>query len=85
MPKIHDLKILPAYFDDVAKGRKAFELRFDDRGYFEGDLLLLREWENGAYTGRRVVVKVTYILKGFDGLKDGWVILSIKRVKGVLK
>lgn len=56
MPKIHDLKILPAYFDDVAKGRKTFELRFDDRGYFEGDLLLLREWENGAYTGRRVVV-----------------------------
>lgn len=85
MPKIHDLKILPAYFDDVAKGRKAFELRFDDRGYFEGDLLLLCEWENGAYTGRRVVVKVTYILKGFDGLKDGWVILSIKRVKGGLK
>ena len=85
MPKIHDLKILPAYFDNVAKGRKTIELRFDDRGYFEGDLLLLREWENGAYTGRRVVVKVTYILKGFDGLKDGWVILSIKRVKGGLK
>ncbi len=85
MPKIHDLKILSAYFDDVAKGRKTFELRFDDRGYFEGDLLLLREWENGAYTGRRVVVKVPYILKGFDGLKDGWVILSIKRVKGGLK
>ena len=84
MPKIHDLKILPTYFDDVAKDRKTFELRFDDRGYFEGDLLLLREWENG-YTGRRVVVKVTYILKGFDGLKDGWVILSIKRVKGGLK
>lgn len=70
MPKIHDLKILPTYFDDVAKGR---------------NLLLLREWENGTYTGRRVVVKVTYILKGFDGLKDGWVILSIKRVKGGLK
>lgn len=85
MPKIHDLKILPVYFDDVAKGRKTFELRFDDRGYLEGDLLLLREWENGAYTGRRAVVKVTYILKGFDGLKDGWVILSIKRVKGGLK
>lgn len=33
MPKIHDLKILPTYFDDVAKGRKTFELRFDDRGY----------------------------------------------------
>ena len=85
MPKIHDLKILTAYFDDVAKGRKTFELRFDDRGYFKGDLLLLREWTNGTYTGRRVVVKVTYILKGFDGLKDGWVILSIKRVKGGLK
>lgn len=85
MPKIHDLKILPAYFDDVTKGRKTFELRFDDRGYFEGDLLLLREWENGAYTGRRVVIKITYILKGFDGLKDGWAVLGIKRIKGGLK
>ena len=44
MPKIHDLKILPAYFDDVAKGRKTFELRFDDRGYFEGASLVLPEW-----------------------------------------
>ena len=40
MPKIHDLKILPTYFDDVAKGRKTFELRFDDRGYFEGVFVL---------------------------------------------
>lgn len=51
MPKIHDLKILPTYFDDVAKGRKTFELRFDDRGYFEGDLLLLRNGKTAHIRG----------------------------------
>lgn len=85
MPKIHDLKILPTYFTHVAKGQKTFELRYDDRDYCVCDLLLLREWSNGEYTGRRIMVEVTYLLKGFNGLKDGWVILGIKRVKGGLK
>lgn len=85
MPKIHDLKILPMYFDAVAKGYKTFEVRYNDRDYFPSDLLLLREWSNGEYTGRRVMVKITYILSGFEALKDGWVILGIKRVKGGAK
>nr|DAN03186.1 MAG TPA: activating signal cointegrator [Caudoviricetes sp.] len=85
MPKIHDLKILPAYFNSVAKGLKTFEVRFDDRDYMVGDLLLLREWSNEIYTGRRVMVEITCILKGFEGLKDGWAVLGIKRIKGGLK
>lgn len=82
MAKIHDLKILPLYFEHVKKGEKTFELRFDDRDYCAGDILLLREWSNGKYTGRSLTVKITYLLKGFDGLKDGWVVLSIKKIGG---
>ena len=53
MPKIHDLKILPAYFDDVAKGRKTFELRFDDRGYFEGVAIAPRMGKRHIYGASR--------------------------------
>lgn len=82
MAKIHDLKILPPYFEHVKKGEKTFELRFDGRDYCAGDILLLREWSNGKYTGRSLTAKITYLLKDFEGLKDGWVILSIKKIGG---
>lgn len=74
----HDMKILPPYFEAVASGRKAFEVRRDDRGFAEGDTLRLREWvprdevglwpyqfvAKGDYTGREARVRVTYLLRG---------------------
>ena len=36
MAQIHDLKILPEYYDAVDKGVKTYELRFDDRNYAVG-------------------------------------------------
>lgn len=49
---IHDIKCLPEYFDAVLMQRKTFELRKDDRRYMVGDAVILREWEDGSYTGR---------------------------------
>ena len=43
MAQIHDLKILPEYYAAVDKGVKTYELRFDDRNYAVGDMLILRE------------------------------------------
>ncbi len=82
MPKILELKILPEYYDAVDKGLKTWEYRFNDRNYAEDDILILREWKDGKYTGRRLTVKVTYILNDFSALPDGWVIMSIKKLKG---
>ena len=76
--KTHELKISPEYFVQVETGKKKFELRYNDRGFLEGDFLFLREWDKGKYTGRDIFVRVTSILKEFEGLKDGWVIMSIK-------
>lgn len=82
MAQIHDLKILPEYYTAVDKGVKTYELRFDDRNYAVGDMLILREWENGKYTGRRLTATITHILKDFVGLTDGWAVLSIKKTGG---
>jgi hypothetical protein len=77
MTKVHELKVLPKYFLAISEGRKAFELRKDDRGFEVGDLLKLREWDGNDFSGRFVFCKVTYILKDFQGLESDYVILGI--------
>ena len=51
-PIIHELKILQEYFNEVQSHNKQFELCKDDRDYRVGDWILLKEFENGSYTGR---------------------------------
>lgn len=77
---IHELKIIPEYYNDIISGRKTFEVRFNDRNYQVGDVLVLREYENGEYTGRAIERKVIYILDETSGyvLKDH-VIMSLGR------
>ena len=81
MAKIHDLKILPKYFDDVESGKKPFEVRFNDRNFEVGDILCLREYDRGGYTGREVKKKVTYVLDNREYCKAGFVILGIRAVR----
>lgn len=67
--KEHELKCWPAFFDDVASGKKTFEVRQNDRDYKVGDVLFLREfepcrhcdgfgqvWDNGDHTGCNCMV-----------------------------
>ncbi len=76
---VHELKILPEYFDSVVYGNKSFELRKADRPYAVGDCLRLREFRDGFYTGRMADFEVVYILSGGSyGLAEGYCIMSIK-------
>lgn len=81
--KKHELKTLPQYFQAVWNGTKTFELRKDDRDYQRGDILVLREWDGEKYTGSALCVKVAYILQDAEkyGLKDGYVIMGIRRIE----
>ena len=82
---VHELKIRSEYFEAVCKGKKTFEVRKNDRPFHVGDLLGLNEidFRNGTrYTGRAIVVRVTYILNDYpDLLREGAVILGIKVVE----
>lgn len=75
----HGLKIWPEYFSAVKEGIKTFEYRLNDRNYKVGDTLVLKEYlsESKEYTGREVLVVVTYILP----IQDNYVIMSVKPMK----
>lgn len=76
--KVHELKINTEYAIVVARGEKTFEIRKNDRDFKEGDVLIMREFENGEYLDIAIVAEVTYILEEFEGLQDGYVVLGIK-------
>ncbi|NBA21254.1 DUF3850 domain-containing protein [Enterococcus hirae] len=76
---IHELKILPEYFEAVTSGRKRFEIRKNDRDYKVGDRLYLREWNGENFTGGSYKAEVTYITDYEQ--KDGYVVLGIRGVE----
>lgn len=81
MTRTHDLKCWPEPFQAMVDGRKNFEMRVDDRGYAVGDFLRLSEWDpspdqTGGPTGRKLLVEVTYLLRGQFGLPAGLVVMG---------
>ncbi len=52
----------------IISGKKKFELRLADFDVNEGDILILEEWDKDKqeYTGRKVEVIATYIIKTKD-------------------
>lgn len=81
---VHELKISPEYFDAVAKGIKQFELRKDDRNFQVGDFVTLKEYDNGAYTGRQLRnMPISYVLRDCPqyGLQEGYCIIGLQEVE----
>ena len=76
--RFHYLKILPQYYADVISGVKTFEIRFNDRGYKVGDMLVLREFDGVNYTGREALREVCYLIDSPDYCKDGYVVLGLR-------
>ena len=58
-------KIWREYFEKIISGKKKLELRLADFEVNEGDTLVLGEWDKDKkeYTGRKMEVIATYILK----------------------
>ena len=77
---VHELKIAPNYFEKVVSKEKSFEVRYNDRNFQVGDILKLMEYTEGSYTDRSIYVKVTYILRDFEGLQPNFVVISIELI-----
>lgn len=80
--KTHSVKILPEYFEAVISGEKTFEIRYNDRDYKVGDLLCLKEFCDGDYTGRETVREICYMLDDPTCCKEGYVVLGLKQSEG---
>lgn len=76
--EVHELKILPEYYDAVRCGDKRFEIRKNDRNFHTGDILRLKEWDGEKYTGEELDAVVRWILFDWqDAIKPGYCIMSI--------
>lgn len=76
----HKLKCWPEYYSKIVSGEKTFEVRRDDRGFKVGDALLLMEWSpEMGYSGKQLLVSVTYILPGGNwGIVDNVCVMAIR-------
>ena len=85
--KIHQLKILDRFADEIIAGNKMFELRKNDRGYQKGDYICFTviSDESGKEVKHAIntrLYKITCVLGGW-GLKDGYVALGIREADGI--
>ncbi len=78
-PATHVLKTWPQFFAAVADGRKAFEIRKNDRDFRVGDVLVVGEFDPDVqqFTGRSVRRIVTYITDFPPALIAGYVVLGL--------
>jgi len=78
--KTHKLKTVNPYFTAAWKNFKfkSFEVRKDDRDFRAGDFIHLLEYESETdnYTGREIRGEITYVLKDFEAIKEGYVVFS---------
>lgn len=83
--KVIKKKIKPQFFLAVTSCLKSFEIRKDEDDVQVGDILALREWENGEYTGQMVFREITYVLRNAPeyGLKEGYAIYGIAPIKNL--
>lgn len=83
---VHHLKTIEPYYSLVYLGLKTMELRYNDRDFKIGDILVLEQFVDGQLTGLHVERLVTNVLtdaKQF-GLMDGYCIMSIKPYKPII-
>jgi len=85
---MHELKVVPPYFDRLADGTKPYEVRKDDRGFQRGDALHLREWQpatdtgGSRYTGRSLYATVGHVFRQGFGVDLGeYVVLGLVAVE----
>lgn len=83
MPKTHELKTWPSFYEAITTGSKTFEIRRNDRDFAPGDTLILQEYDPNPdaihqYTGRQIKALVGFVVHGgVFGVQPGHCVMSI--------
>lgn len=86
---MHEIKIQKEYAQAVYLGEKTFEVRYNDRGYQKGDLIVFQVMD-GALSDRThplndMTFEITYVLGSFVGLAPNYVAFAIQDVTEEMK
>lgn len=75
----HNLKTWPEWFSLTKNGQKTFELRFNDRGFKEGDIIILTEYDpvKKELTGNKLTKKVGYVIDNPSYIAPGYILMSL--------
>ena len=89
MTKIHELKLLDNFCDDVLSDRKNFEVRKNDRGFQTGDHVKFKRVDEDYVPrpGHEIEKKeyiITYVLSGWS-IEANHVVFGIKPLEEVTK
>jgi ParB family transcriptional regulator, chromosome partitioning protein len=74
---IHWLKTEHRFFEMTQKGLKPYEIRYNDRDFQEGDILVLADGSDES-ASRAIIARVGSVLKGFPGLANDYVGLGLQ-------
>ena len=83
----HQLKIGECFAESVLNGEKSFEVRFNnDRGFQKGDKVQFTVVDDinipiMFHPLNKETFVITYVLSGY-GLKEGYVVIGIKKIEG---
>ncbi len=82
--KVHKLKIWPEFFIKVKALEKLFEVRYNDRDYKQGDMVVLEEYNpvSQEYTGDFIRAEIGYMIDGeYLGITNGFVVFSLSNIE----
>lgn len=78
----HQLKLNYHYADAVLSGEKNFEVRYNDRGYQKGDMVIFSVVNDAGLTVshplNRQAYEITYLVHGY-GLEKDWCVFGTRR------
>lgn len=81
----HRIKIKESFADAIVDGDKTFEIRYNDRGYQKGDILVFQCVNNNETFPQSIrhpincmVFEIDYVLSGY-GLKEGFCVFGFHK------
>jgi hypothetical protein len=78
--RVHELKISRENMDAVMSGAMTYQIRYNDRDFHDGDIVILREWwPEAGYTTRKVTAKIGAVSTYEQA--DGYVVFSLLRIE----
>ncbi|WLE59253.1 DUF3850 domain-containing protein [Burkholderia plantarii] len=80
MATAHDLKCATGQFDAIERRRKTFAFLVNEHAYQQGDVLVLRRFDQQTqtYTGRELAARVLAKTAAGFGLRAGYCVLAVQ-------